>query len=58
MRFFTRTPPVTTPPAVTKYRKQTHDAAKDASKEMEKLNKIMGNGITLKFYLAAGGKHR
>ena len=58
MFFFGRTKSVPTPPAVDKYRKETHRAAKEATKEIGKLNEIMGNGITLKVYLAVGGKHR
>lgn len=57
MHLFKKPPPITTPPAVMKFRKETHAAAKDASKELSKLNSIMGNGITLKIYHAIGGKH-
>lgn len=55
-RLFRRPPPIVTPPEVTKLRTETHEAAKDATKEIKKLNKIMGNGITLTIYHAIGGK--
>lgn len=57
MNIFKKTPVQRTPSKVKKYRKETHDAAADATEQLTKLNKVMGNGITLKIYLAAGGKH-
>lgn len=55
MRLFRKPTPLKSPEEAKKYRKETHDAATSATIEVSKLNKVMGNGITLKIYLAAGG---
>lgn len=40
----------TMPVQAMKYRQETHQAAKQASDGMAKLNLIMSNGITVKIY--------
>lgn len=57
MRFFRKPPLVKTPPQVVKLRKETHEAAKDASQSLAQLNKIMSNGVTLNIFYATGGRH-
>lgn len=57
MYLFRKHPKPITPPQSKRYRAEVHTAAKDAQKKVAKLNTVMNNGITLKIYLAAGGKH-
>lgn len=39
-------------------KKKTHKSSEEAKEATERLNKLLvQNGITLKIYIAAGGKH-
>lgn len=47
-----------TDPVVLQIKMRTHEAAKQAKKNADKLNKVFEeNGITLNIHIAAGGRH-
>jgi hypothetical protein len=57
MRFFRKPVDIKTPPQVVKLRKETHEAAREATKELVKMNDVMSNGVTLSIYYATGGRY-